>query len=72
GAAGAIETLACLHAINSGIIPPTINLKTPDPAIDPRFNLTPNEAQKREVDVALNNSFGFGGHNCCVVLSKYR
>jgi 3-oxoacyl-[acyl-carrier-protein] synthase II len=71
GAAGAIETLACIHAINSGIIPPTINLKTPDPNIDPRFNLTPNKAQKREVKVALNNSFGFGGHNCCVVLRKY-
>ena len=71
GAAGAIETLACVHAINSGIIPPTINLKTPDPAIDPRFNLTPNQAQQREVNVALNNSFGFGGHNCCIVLKKY-
>jgi 3-oxoacyl-[acyl-carrier-protein] synthase II len=72
GAAGAIETLACIHAINSGIIPPTINLKELDDNIDPRFNLTPNVAQRREVGVALNNSFGFGGHNCCVVIARYR
>lgn len=71
GAAGAVETLACIHAIDSGIIPPTINLEDVDENIDPRFNLTPNKAQKRTVRVALNNSFGFGGHNCCVAIKRF-
>ena len=72
GAAGAIEALACIHAINSGIVPPTINFKEEDPEIDYRMNLTLNKAQHREVNVALNNTFGFGGHNCCLVLKKVK
>lgn len=70
GAAGAIEALASIHAINSGIIPPTINFKEEDPEIDYKLNLTLNKAQHRNVDVALSNTFGFGGHNCCVVFKK--
>ena len=71
GAAGTVEALACLHAINSSIVPPTINHRNPDPEIDPRINLTLNEPCKREVNVALNNTFGFGGHNCCIVFKKF-
>lgn len=70
GAAGAVETLACIHAINSGTIPPTINFTTEDPDIDYKLNLTLNKAQKREVNVAINNNFGFGGQNACLVLRK--
>ena len=72
GAAGAIEALACIHAINSSIVPPTINFKEEDPEIDYRMNLTLNKAQHREVNVALNNTFGFGGHNCCLVIKKVK
>ncbi len=71
GGAGAIESIACLMAIERGIIPPTINHSTIDPAIDPRLNLTLNTAQKREVKVALSNTFGFGGHNASVLFKKY-
>ena len=71
GAAGAVEALACIHAINSGIIPPTINFEKEDPEIDYRMNLTLNNAQKREVNVAISNAFGFGGHNSCVVMKKF-
>jgi 3-oxoacyl-[acyl-carrier-protein] synthase II len=71
GAAGAIETIACLLAINEGIIPPTINHFTDDDDLDPRLNLTFNKAQKREVKVALSNTFGFGGHNFSVIVKKF-
>jgi 3-oxoacyl-[acyl-carrier-protein] synthase II len=71
GAAGAIESLAVILAIRDGIIPPTINLKNLDPQIDPKLNLTPNTAQKREVKVGLSNTFGFGGHNTSAVFRKY-
>lgn len=71
GAAGAIESVATLMAIEKGIIPPTINHFTDDPEIDPRLNLTFNEAQKREVNVAVSNTFGFGGHNTSIVFGKY-
>lgn len=71
GAAGAIETIACLLAINEGIIPPTINHFTDDDELDSRLNLTFNKAQKREVKVALSNTFGFGGHNFSVILKKF-
>lgn len=71
GAAGAVEALACIHAINSGIIPPTINFEKEDPEIDYKMNLTLNNAQKREVNVAISNAFGFGGHNSCVVMKKF-
>lgn len=70
GGAGAIETIACINAICNGIIPPTINFKEEDPEIDYNLNLTLNKAQKREVNVALNNTFGFGGHNSCLILRK--
>lgn len=70
GAAGAVEALACIHAIDSGTIPPTINFSTPDPEIDPKLNLTLNKAQKRDVRVAISNSFGFGGQNTCLVFKK--
>lgn len=70
GAAGALEALACIFAINKGIIPPTINNEELDPNIDPKLNLTLNKAQKREVNYALSNTFGFGGHNSSVILKK--
>jgi 3-oxoacyl-[acyl-carrier-protein] synthase II len=71
GAAGAIEAIATIMAINTGIIPPTINHFTDDPAFDPRINFTFNTAQKREVITAQSNGFGFGGHNASVIYRKY-
>jgi 3-oxoacyl-[acyl-carrier-protein] synthase II len=71
GAAGAIETLACILAIQQQIVPPTINHFTDDENFDKRLNLTFNKAQKRKIDIALSNTFGFGGHNCSIVLRKY-
>jgi 3-oxoacyl-[acyl-carrier-protein] synthase II len=70
GAAGAIEAIACLLAINEGVIPPTINHFTDDPELDPRLNLTFNKAEKKNVKVALSNTFGFGGHNFSVIIKK--
>lgn len=70
GATGAVEALACIHAINSGTVPPTINFEVEDPDIDYKLNLTLNKAQKRDVKVAMNNTFGFGGHNSCIVFRK--
>jgi 3-oxoacyl-[acyl-carrier-protein] synthase II len=70
GAAGAIEAIASILSINHGIIPPTINHRTSDENIDPELNLTLNKAQKRSVEVAMSNTFGFGGHNACVVFKK--
>lgn len=71
GGAGAIETIASILAVNKGIIPPTINHFTDDPAFDPRLNLTFNKAQHKEVRAALSNTFGFGGHNASVIIKKY-
>ena len=71
GAAGAIEAIASILAVVNGIIPPTINHFTDDPAFDPKINLTFNKAQKREVRAALSNTFGFGGHNASVIFRKY-
>lgn len=71
GAAGAIEAIASVLSIEHGIVPPTINHSVVDENIDPSLNLTLNKAQKREVTVAMSNTFGFGGHNACVVLRKY-
>jgi 3-oxoacyl-[acyl-carrier-protein] synthase II len=71
GAAGAVEALACIHAINSGVVPPTINFEQEDPQIDYKLNLTLNKAQKRDINIAISNAFGFGGHNSCVVLKKF-
>lgn len=70
GAAGAIETLACIHALRDGIIPPTINFTEEDENIDYRLNLTLNQAQKRTVRYAMNNNFGFGGQNASLILKK--
>jgi 3-oxoacyl-[acyl-carrier-protein] synthase II len=68
GAAGALETAACLVAMQRGFVPPTINYTTPDPECD--LDCTPNTAREMPVDTVLNNSLGFGGHNACVVLKK--
>lgn len=70
GAAGAVEAIASILAIEHGIVPPTINHSTVDQNIDPALNLTLNKAQKRDVKVAMSNTFGFGGHNACVVFKK--
>jgi len=70
GAAGAVEAIASILAIHEGVIPPTINFKVPDPQIDQKLNITPNQAQKREVRAAISNTFGFGGHNASVVIKK--
>jgi 3-oxoacyl-[acyl-carrier-protein] synthase II len=70
GAAGAVEAIASVLAIVHGIIPPTINVTEVDPEIDPKLNLTLGKAQKRDVRVALSNTFGFGGHNSCILFKK--
>lgn len=70
GAAGAIESIAAILAMERGIVPPTINHTVVDENIDPELNLTLNTAQKREVKVAMSNTFGFGGHNACVLFKK--
>ena len=71
GAAGALETLACILAITKDIVPPTINHFTDDPELDPKLNFTFNKAQHRTVNAAMCNTFGFGGHNASVVIKKY-
>jgi 3-oxoacyl-[acyl-carrier-protein] synthase II len=71
GAAGIVEAIASILAIQNGIIPPTINHFNADPEVDPRLNLTFNTAQKRDVNVALSNTFGFGGHNASVIFKKF-
>jgi len=71
GAAGAVEAIASILVINNSIVPPTINHFTDDEQIDPKLNLTFNKAQKREVNIAMSNTFGFGGHNACVLLKKF-
>ena len=70
GAAGAIEAIASIMSIKFGIVPPTINHTTADEKIDSELNLTLNKAQKRDVKVAMSNTFGFGGHNACVVFKQ--
>ena len=70
GAAGAVEAIASIMAIKNGVVPPTINHQTADDQLDPKINFTLGQAQKRTVDVALSNTFGFGGHNACVVFKK--
>lgn len=71
GAAGVIEAIACIKAVQHNIVPPTINHFTDDPELDPKLNFTFNKAQERKVDVALSNTFGFGGHNACVIVKKF-
>jgi len=70
GAAGAIESIASIKAINNNIIPPTINFEFPDERIDQKLNLTVNKYQEREVKIAISNTFGFGGHNASLVFKK--
>lgn len=72
GAAGAVEAIASLMALNNGIIPPTINHFNDDPAFDPKLNFTFNQAQHKEVNAVLSNTFGFGGHNVSLILKKYQ
>ncbi len=72
GAAGAIEAIACIMAIHESVVPPTINHFNDDEGLDPKLNLTFNKAQKREVQVALSNTFGFGGHNASIILGKVK
>ena len=71
GAAGVIEAIACIQSVIHDIVPPTINHFTDDPTLDPKLNFTFNKAQKRTVNAALSNTFGFGGHNACVIVKKY-
>ena len=71
GAAGAVEAIAGVLAINHNFIPPTINHFTDDPEIDPKLNLTFNEAQEKEVRAFLSNTFGFGGHNSSIIVKKF-
>ncbi|MGS2740702.1 beta-ketoacyl-ACP synthase II [Sinomicrobium sp. M5D2P17] len=70
GAAGAIEAIASILAIQNKLVPPTINHSTPDEKISPELNLTLNKAQERDIRVAMSNTFGFGGHNACVVFKR--
>jgi len=70
GAAGAIEAIASILSMEHSVVPPTINHETVDENIDPNLNLTLNKAQEREVNVAMSNTFGFGGHNACVLFRK--
>ena len=71
GAAGAVEVISCILAINNNLVPPTINHFNDDPEIDNKLNFTFNKAQKKEVKVAMSNTFGFGGHNACVLLKEF-
>lgn len=72
GAAGVIEAIASIKAVMHDVVPPTINHFTDDPELDPRLNFTFNKAQHRPVRAALSNTFGFGGHNACVIVKKYQ
>ena len=72
GAAGAIEAIACILAVKNDIVPPTINHLTDDPELDNRLNFTFNVPQKRTVNVAVSNTFGFGGHNTSVIVKKFK
>lgn len=72
GAAGVIEAIACIKSVADDIVPPTINHFTDDPDLDPKLNFTFNKAQQRPVNAALSNTFGFGGHNACVIVKKYQ
>ena len=71
GAAGAIEAISCVLSIKNGIVPPTINHFNDDPEIDNKLNFTFNNAQRRKVSVAMSNTFGFGGHNACVLIKEF-
>ena len=70
GAAGAVEAIASILSVKHDVVPPTINHFTDDPNIDNSLNYTFNKAQKREVKSAISNTFGFGGHNACIMVKK--
>ena len=70
GATAAVELIISIMAINKSIIPPTINLDNPDEQCDPKLNFVPLQAQEKDVNVAISNSLGFGGHNSCLVVGK--
>ena len=72
GSAGVVEAIACIMAVKNNIVPPTINHTTHDPEIDVKLNLTLNKAQEREINYALSNTFGFGGHNASLLVKKYK
>lgn len=72
GAAGAIEAIASIMAVVNDVVPPTINHFTDDPELDPKLNFTFNKAQHRTVNAALSNTFGFGGHNACMIVKKFK
>jgi len=71
GAAGAVESIASILAVKNDVVPPTINHFTDDPDLDSKLNFTFNKAQKRVVNAAMSNTFGFGGHNATVVFKKF-
>jgi 3-oxoacyl-[acyl-carrier-protein] synthase II len=68
GAAGAVEAMMCVLALHEGVLPPTVNYRNPDPECD--LDYVPNEARQAQVDVALSNAMGLGGHNACVLLGR--
>jgi 3-oxoacyl-[acyl-carrier-protein] synthase II len=70
GASGAVELIACVHAVRDGVAPPTINLDGPDPAFD--IDLVPHEARERPIRYVMNNTFGFGGHNVTLLIGRYQ
>ena len=72
GGAGIIEAISAIGAINNSIVPPTINHFTDDENLDPKIDYTFNKAKEKNVDYALSNTFGFGGHNACVIFKKYK
>ncbi len=72
GAAGVVEAIACIMSVVHDIVPPTINHFEDDPELDPRLNFTYHKSQKRTVNAALSNTFGFGGHNACVIVKKFK
>ena len=69
GASGAVESIATISAINNSIVPPTINYTSPDPDCD--LDYTPNSSKKKNIDYAMTNSFGFGGHNAVLIFKKF-
>lgn len=71
GAAGVIEAIACIMSVQNDVVPPTINHFTDDPELDPKLNFTFHQAQHRTVNAALSNTFGFGGHNACMIFKKF-
>ena len=72
GGAGIVEAISAIGAINNSIVPPTINHFTDDENLDPKIDYTFNKAKEKNVDYALSNTFGFGGHNACVIFKKYK